>query len=201
MYDRVEKPKQKSRALGSFVNQSKESTCVNTLSNVVNNRQILNAGRPKYLSAYQRMSILSTGNPYEFEVDKADMKDGTITNKTTQDAVNNWSKDPTKIDWEYDIYDVSNNDQIVDSDNGTTQNPKPQNYGQRWDAGHSLGRQNGGLGDDINWVFPQNPQINRGNRFNGKKTYKEWRETENVFHNEVKDYGKGRWKIQVDGTP
>lgn len=143
----------------------------------------------------QKVSAIQLGNPYEFNVTASDLGTGTDTNQTTRDAVNSWSTFPTDIDWSYSIYTKAN--KYVDGDSGSTRNPPPQKSNQRYDAGHSLGRQNGGLGNNVNWVFPQNPQINRGNRFNGNKTYKEWREPENVFHNAVKDYGKGKWKIIV----
>lgn len=143
----------------------------------------------------QRVSAVSVDDPYEFEVTRGDLGNGTDTTQHTRDSVNSWKKFPTGINWSYSIYDVGDN--YIDGDKGYTSNPPPQKVGQRYDAGHSLGRQNGGLGDDSQWVFPQNPQINRGNRFNGNKTYKQWREPENVFHNAVNDYGKGTWKIKL----
>lgn len=151
--------------------------------------------QPTQLKVIQLVSAVKLGNPYEFDVEKSDLGTGTATSQATRDSVNSWVNVPTKIDWEYEIYNIANGNKLVLDDKGTTDNPAPQKTGQRYDAGHSLGRQNGGLGDDEKWVFPQNPQINRGNMFNGTKTYKDWREPENIFHKAVEDYGKGKWKI------
>lgn len=51
----------------------------------------------------------------------------------------------------------------------------PLRSGQRADAGHIRGRQNGGLGDDNVGVFSQNPQQNRGNYLDGEPTRDIWR--------------------------
>lgn len=156
--------------------------------------------QPKqYSPVAQLLSIHSLGdekNPvYDFTVDKADMKNGSGTSTGTRDYVNSWKVVPGTVNYSYKIYDVSNGDNLVDQDAGTTDNPDPMKANQRWDAGHSLGRQNGGLGDVDGWVFPQNPQFNRGNSYNGQKTYQDWRYCENVFHDSVNQYGKGRWTV------
>lgn len=41
----------------------------------------------------------------------------------------------------------------------------------RYDAGHTRSNAIGGLGDNPDTVFGQNPQINRGNRLNGQPTF------------------------------
>lgn len=147
----------------------------------------------------QLMTIHSTGseaNPsYDFTVLKNDLNKGTNTTKETREYVNSWKAIPGTVNYAYEIYDVSQADKKVDQDSGSTANPNPMKIGQNWDAGHSLGRQNGGLGDDKGWVFPQNPQFNRGNSYMGQKTYQDWRYCENVFHDSVYQYGKGRWKV------
>jgi hypothetical protein len=53
--------------------------------------------------------------------------------------------------------------------------------GRRADAGHIFGRQYGGYGDDNAAVFPQNPQINRGNYLGGAPTRSLWREHEDTI--------------------
>lgn len=144
------------------------------------------------------VTVHSTGSEaspsYDFTIVKADLGKGTATSQGTRDFVNGWSAVPKNVNYSYDIMDVSNGDTVVVSDAGTSPNP-PDHVGRPWDAGHSLGRQNGGLGDDDGWVFPQNPSFNRGNNYFGAKTYKDWRYCENVFHDHVSDYGKGRWKV------
>lgn len=147
----------------------------------------------------QLLSIHTLGdeaNPtYDFTIDKADMKNGSGTSQGTRDYVNSWANVPGTVNYSYEIYDTKNSDTLVDADTGSAPNPAPMKVGQRWDAGHSLGNQNGGKGDIDGWVFPQNPQFNRGNSYNGQKTYKDWRYCENVFHNSVDEYGKGRWTV------
>lgn len=147
----------------------------------------------------QLLTVNSTGSEaspvYDFTVDKSDLNKGTVTTKETREYVNSWQSVPGTVNYAYEIYDVSQSDQKVDQDTGTTPNPDPMKNGQNWDAGHSLGAQNGGWGHDTGWVFPQNPQFNRGNRYFGQKTYRDWRYCENVFHNSVYQYGKGRWKV------
>jgi hypothetical protein len=145
----------------------------------------------------QRVKALALGNPFEFEVEESDLGTGTKTSTETRDYVNDptkWPDVPGKVNFKYEVSDKETSDKVGE-DQGTASNPPPGKEGQRWDAGHSLGKQNGGLGDDTAWVFPQNPQVNRANFFQGTKTYKQWREPENVFHNMVKDYGEGKWKV------
>lgn len=150
-------------------------------------------------SVAQLMTIHSTGSEaspsYDFTVLKSDLNKGTNTTKETREYVNSWTTIPGTVNYSYEIYDVGQGDKKVDQDSGSTANPNPMKVGQNWDAGHSLGRQNGGLGDDKGWVFPQNPQFNRGNSYLGQKTYQDWRYCENVFHDSVYQYGKGRWKV------
>lgn len=151
------------------------------------------------MAVAQLMTIHATGNEanpsYDFTVLKNDLNKGTNTTKETREYVNSWAAIPGTVNYSYEIYDVNQGDKKVDQDSGSTANPNPMKIGQNWDAGHSLGRQNGGLGDDKDWVFPQNPQFNRGNSYFGQKTYQDWRYCENVFHNSVYQYGKGRWKV------
>ncbi len=133
------------------------------------------------------------GNPSEFEVDKSDLNKGTATSEGTRTYVNEGTTTkPSKINWEYKIPTAGL------SDSGTADNPVSIKSGGRWDAGHLLGRQNGGKGDINAWVFPQNPQINRGNYDDADNpTYVAWRAVENTFHGLVDTHGKGTWKITL----
>lgn len=66
----------------------------------------------------------------------------------------------------------------IASDNGITANSEFKNTiidGQHPDAGHIRSNQNGGYGDSILTVFPQNCQINRGNYLDGHPTFNLWR--------------------------
>ncbi len=133
------------------------------------------------------------GNPSEFEVDKSDLNKGTATSEGTRTYVNEGTTTkPSKINWEYKIPTAGL------SDSGTADNPVSIKSGGKWDAGHLLGRQNGGKGDINAWVFPQNPQINRGNYDDADNpTYVAWRAVENTFHGLVDTHGKGTWKITL----
>jgi len=93
------------------------------------------------------------------------------------------------------------------SDNGTdktrfikVKNPKVK--GQKWDAGHIVGMQNGGSGTDIKNIFPQNITVNRWkkpgyveaqtkNVKNSKNAYRSWRDFEDKINRKVKKYGPG----------
>ena len=52
---------------------------------------------------------------------------------------------------------------------------QPLAPGQRADAGHIFGRQYGGIGNQNASVFPQHPQTNRGNYYQGEPTRDLWR--------------------------
>ncbi|MBX3616321.1 hypothetical protein [Nitrosomonas sp.] len=96
----------------------------------------------------QLVTIHSTGseaNPgYDFTVLKSDLNKGTNTTKETREYVNSWAAIPGTVNYSYEIYDVGQGDKQVDQDSGSAANPNPMKIGQNWDAGHSLGRQNGG---------------------------------------------------------
>ena len=59
------------------------------------------------------------------------------------------------------------------------------------DAGHILGKQNGGRGDRPSQVMPQNRDVNRGH-----KGQRNWRNTENDFNKAIKKYGNGKWTVK-----
>lgn len=146
-----------------------------------------------------------------FTVSKSDLGKGTETNTITQEHVNESSTPkPSSVYFDYATasgkikatgiikqeplaYEVDN--PVADSAYST---------GKKWDAGHKLGKQNGGLGDNKDWVFPQTPAFNQGNsRLMNVATMKSigatyplWREHENHFHDGVASDGAGCWWIK-----
>jgi hypothetical protein len=152
-----------------------------------------------FIHVIQRFSDFSSDKyNYGFVIDKNDFAGGTDTTKSTQNYVNNnseWPSVPGNIEYGYQVYNKKGEE--VDTDSGDVKNPAPATKGQRWDAGHSLGRQNGGKGNVKKNVFPQNPQINRGNYFQGKKTFKMWRSIEDQFHDSVENNHHGVWTMKL----
>jgi hypothetical protein len=57
--------------------------------------------------------------------------------------------------------------------------------GQRADAGHIFGRQYGGIGNQNAAVFPQHPQTNRGNSYQGEPTRELWRGPEDAVRGQA----------------
>ena len=141
-----------------------------------------------------RYDIHTGGFPFEYVIDSNELGRGTKTNPVTRNHVNNNMIAPNNFNLVYVTYtnkaDALNDvGHIYRSPILQVQNPVIP--GTRWDAGHALARQNGGLGDIVNHVFPQNKIINRG--WNG--TYNNWKFYEQDFHNKVFRDGFGRWHI------
>ncbi|MDO1529057.1 DUF4157 domain-containing protein [Fulvimonas sp. R45] len=142
-----------------------------------------------------------------FTVLKSDLNTGTGTSKGTREYVNSpGTYKPSSVLFDYGAdksaikakYKVTINKNAYEVDNSEAD--YSYKSGSLWDAGHKLGRQNGGLGDDNDWVFPQNPAFNQGNSRNMddvEETYPLWREHENTFHQGVKDHGSGVWWIKL----
>ena len=76
-----------------------------------------------------------------------------------------------------------------DTTSGSTELQNPPSHSGRWDAGHIVGAQHGGLGHDPASVFPQNAQYNRGNSYNGTRTFDDWRRHENNINREARNGG------------
>ncbi|MDE1462118.1 hypothetical protein [Spartinivicinus poritis] len=143
-----------------------------------------------------------------FSVSKADLNTGTDTTKDTRDYVNDPSTfKPTFIQFQYLISNGLKTSLPVNM-TYKADNPKASTgyaSGSYYDAGHKLASQNGGLGDDRNWVFPQNPAFNQGNsRFMTSaekttygKTNPYWRGHEQFFHDEVQKHGYGIWWLEL----
>lgn len=140
-----------------------------------------------------RMDI-QLGNPFEYIIDRAELWNGTKTTQNTRNFVNNQAIVPNNITLDYAIYNTFNDalfgiNHIFATNNNV---PNPQLPGVRWDAGHALARENGGLGNNVNHVFPQNRIINRG--WGG--TYHLWRAHEDNFNQQVAQHGYGRWRVR-----
>lgn len=164
-----------------------------TKSNVIRN---VNTKSTLFNQFIQRMRYdINVGGPFEYIIDKAALGNGTDTNKTTRNYVNSNVYAPNSFTLDYAIYNNlsnarrGNNAQFASFNNHV---PNPQIIGARWDAGHSLARQNGGLGNNVNHVFPQNSIYNRG--LGG--TFPLWRAHEDNFHVLVNQFGYGRWRIR-----
>lgn len=142
-----------------------------------------------------------------FVVLKSDLNTGTATSKGTREYVN----DPSTFQPESILFDYKTNSSTAKAKkevNGNkmayeVENPEADHAyksGSLWDAGHKLGKQNGGLGNDNAWVFPQNPAFNQGNSRNMddvEETNPLWRAYEDDFHEGVKADGGGVWWIKL----
>jgi len=147
-----------------------------------------------------------------FGVAKSDLNTGTDTTKKTRDHVNDASTTkPSAILFDFLTASTGSKARSGVVSNALafeTENPKadlPYSSGNYWDAGHKLGKQNGGLGDNNDWVFPQTPAYNQGNSKNMNKstmatigkTRDEWRGLEDEFHDGVASDGAGYWWIKL----
>jgi hypothetical protein len=124
---------------------------------------------------FNRVYDLRSGPLYNFTVNPNDRGQGTNTNQTTRNYVNDSNAYyPQQVRMSY-------------SDGGQTGFTEfenaPLQHGQRADAGHIRGRQNGGFGNQNAGVFGQNPQQNRGNYLNGQPTRDLWRQHEDNQNN------------------
>lgn len=142
-----------------------------------------------------------------FTVLKSDLNTGTVTSQGTRNYVN----DPSTFKPDAVLFDYASANSTKKSTQTVTgnknayevENPesdRPYKSGRYWDAGHKLGRQNGGLGNDDDWVFPQNPAFNQGNSRNMddvEETHPLWRSHEDAFHEGVEIDGGGTWWIKL----
>ena len=159
-------------------------------------------------SLVQRVKKSFTQGGDLFVVLKSDLNTGTGTSKGTRAYVNDVNTfKPDEILFDYVTANTSAKATATVKGNKkaySVENPladKSYKSGIYWDAGHKLGRQNGGLGNDNDWVFPQNPAFNQGNSKNmfnvdSEETRPAWRAMEDDFHNGVKKDGAGAWWIK-----
>lgn len=111
---------------------------------------------------------------YHGGIDQGDIGGGTNTNQTTRRYVNSPSTVyPQQVSIEY-----SERGSASGSGGRSEFINQPLAPGQRADAGHIFGNQYGGYGNQSAAVFPQHPQTNRGNYYNGQPTRPLWREHE-----------------------
>ena len=142
-----------------------------------------------------------------FTVLRSDLDSGTGTSKSTREYVNDPSTPkPNSVLFDYASSnktskaktDVIKNSLAYEVDNPEAD--RSYSSGSYWDAGHKLGRQNGGLGHNTDWVFPQNPALNQGNHRNmdddSEETHPEWRAHEDHFYAGVNTDGGGVWWVK-----
>ncbi|WP_081987792.1 DUF4157 domain-containing protein [Sphingomonas sp. 37zxx] len=119
---------------------------------------------------FDRIYNLRGQTVYHGVITPNDIGQGTGTNQTTRNYVNSPSTNyPEQIAINYSGGGVSGFSEFIN---------QPLNPGQRADAGHIFGNQYGGFGNQSASVFPQHPQTNRGNSYNGQPTSHIWRQNE-----------------------
>ncbi len=140
-----------------------------------------------------------------FTVLKSDLGTGSDTTEETRKHVNDpATKKPNKILLKYRTNNNTSEASKAlkkDANAYNFDNPKADSSyksGKYWDAGHKLAKQNGGLGNLKEWVFPQNPAYNQGNSMHMKTTHLEWRKHENNFKEGVYKDGAGAWWIKLE---
>ncbi|WP_343606139.1 DUF4157 domain-containing protein [Fluviicola sp.] len=153
-------------------------------------------------------SVESWGGGELYTVLHTDLGKGTVTSDGTRTYVNEGSTPKPKTI----KFDYASAKHTGTAKNVVVKNPlawaaknskadRAYKSGRLWDAGHKLGRQNGGYGDRNDWVFPQNPALNQGNHRNmddsPEETHPIWRAHEDSFHNGVEQDGGGVWWIQL----
>ncbi len=110
---------------------------------------------------------------YNASRDKSSLGKGSDTNKKTRDYV----QDPNSFYPEEVSLSYRNEDGSITG--GSSYVQPPRTPGMKPDAGHIFGNQYGGSGTDTANIFAQEPKHNRGNSYNGQKTFGKWRRTEN----------------------
>lgn len=129
---------------------------------------------------------------HSFQVQPQHLDTGTGTNQGVRNHVNGPAQVPGQVGFSWQVGDQGGS--------GEFQNA-PSNNG-RWQAGHLLARQNGGLGNVNEMVFPQNGQINMGNSYQGQPTFDQWRGHEQQFHNQVdQQQTQGNWSVTLRDQP
>jgi hypothetical protein len=175
MYAQKEKPKKDQR-------RTNISSRIQTKSKgKINNTPANTKKLPTNYSTIQCLADrVKFGNSIGFTVHRADMAGGSDTNPQVRADVNSLnptnSGDNITVGWAtYQNNNQVGGSQISNIDN--TMNP------QKWDAGHLLAQINGGVGTDVNWVFRQDPALNRG--LDG--LYQNWKGEEANFNTALKN--------------
>ncbi|MFN6944920.1 MAG: hypothetical protein ACK4ND_08210, partial [Cytophagaceae bacterium] len=108
-----------------------------------------------------------------------DLGKGSGTSQTTRDYV----QDPNSFYPEEVSLSYTNEDSSFKGESSYLQPPRTP--GMKPDAGHIFGNQYGGSGKDTANIFAQEPKHNRGNSYQGKRTFEKWRETENEIRSGI----------------
>ena len=125
---------------------------------------------------FDGVRVLRGRTLYHRTVRSSDIGRGTDTNKTTRKYVNNGKTPyPRQVAIEYSGVKKPGRGGRSEFVNHRLAK------GQRADAGHILGNQFGGIGNQSASVFPQHPQTNRGNYHKGKPTRHKWRAHEDAI--------------------
>ncbi len=117
---------------------------------------------------------------YNADRDNSNIGKGSGTSQKTRDYV----QDPNSFYPEEVSLSYTNEDGSYQG--GSSYVQPPRTPGMKPDAGHIFGNQYGGSGKDKANIFAQEPRHNRGNSFNGKRTFEKWRKTENDIRGGIK---------------
>jgi hypothetical protein len=116
---------------------------------------------------------LRSGTLYSGSINSYDIKTGTGTSSGTRKYVNSpQTVYPEELSIRHTTTTTGKGGGFSEFIN------EPLAPGQKADAGHIFGNQYGGFGNQNPSVFPQHPQTNRGNYYNGEPTRHLWRENE-----------------------
>ncbi len=155
-----------------------------------------NATNSSSAAVLQRVTKTAVGGWERFEVHKGDLGKGSGTNASTRAHVNDPStKKPSSVQFAYHEIGVAPSS-ITANKIDNPQSTLSYKSGSYWDAGHKLGRQNGGSGVDNDWVFPQTPSVNQGNTRNMTDLEKQQYET--FVDSQGGDTMSQKWRAHED---
>lgn len=142
---------------------------------------------------HERVFGLRGRTVYSGNITPADIGTGTGTNQNTRDYVNSATTPyPQEIRIEYSSGVTGNYSSFTN---------EPLAPGQRADAGHIFGRQYGGFGNQTASVFPQHPQTNRGNSYQGQPTRDLWRAHEDGIRAQAQSGNPTNVAVALHTTP
>ncbi|MDQ1593125.1 MAG: hypothetical protein QOG71_3752 [Pyrinomonadaceae bacterium] len=142
---------------------------------------------------HERVFGLRGRTVYSGNITNADIGTGTGTNQNTRDYVNSATTPyPQQIRIEYNSGVTGNYSSFTN---------EPLAPGQRADAGHIFGRQYGGFGNQTASVFPQHPQTNRGNSYQGQPTRDLWRAHEDGIRAQAQSGNPTNVAVALHTTP
>lgn len=116
---------------------------------------------------FENVRVMRGRVNYSGDVSPADVGGGSGTSQGSRNYVNDPATPyPQQVAIEYASNQGGGHSEFIN---------QPLAPGQRADAGHIFGRQYGGIGNQNAAVFPQHPQTNRGNYYQGEPTRDLWR--------------------------